>query len=219
MFALGVLVSPLALAEEYIARPITNIPYVVHNAGIGIGEHSARAYLWAEQGETGEAIVEGLETVKSFSEGFVAGASVGVPVAGSVERSVAGATVSTLESRAASVPRPPGLTPQQAANWERAVVEAERRVAAAKSKYGGEGIVNMAISRQQALNRMQGLSTQVERHLAKIAAEPSSQAVAHWRTEIRAWLGEIERLTPNVGKKTGAEWTSKVAEWRRLIGE
>ena len=134
---------------------------------------------------------------------------------------VVGAATLGLSLRApvSSVRQPPGLTPQQAANWERAVVEAERRVAAAKLKYGGEGIVNMAISRQQALNRIQGLSAPVEEHLAKIAAEPSSQAVAHWRKEIRAWLGEIERLTPHIGKKTGDVWTNRVAEWRRLLGE
>jgi Domain of unknown function (DUF4157) len=134
----------------------------------------------------------------------------GSATVGSAERAGAGAS---------SMPRPSGLTPQQAANWERSVAEAERRVAEAKVKYGGEGIVNMAISRQQALNRMQGLTPRIEEHLAKIAADPRSQAVSHWRTEIHAWLGEIERLIPHVGKKTGAEWRSIVAEWRRRLGE
>jgi RHS repeat-associated protein len=89
MFVLGSAATPLALAEEYMARPITNIPFVVHNAGIGIGEHIGRAYLWQQQDETGETVVESLETIKSFSTGFVAAASVAAPVAGAIESRVA----------------------------------------------------------------------------------------------------------------------------------
>ena len=92
---LGVLAtaaSPLALAEEYLARPLANVPYTVHNAGIGIGEHAARATLLAERGETGEAVVEGLQSVTSFSQGFVAAGSVAVPVAGALESRAAQAT-------------------------------------------------------------------------------------------------------------------------------
>lgn len=102
MFVLGTLVSPLALAEEYVARPITNIPFVVHNAGIKIGEHSARAYLWAEQGEYGEATVDVLEGVKSFSHGFVAAASVAAPIAGTLESRAVSSTTAIVEGRMAS---------------------------------------------------------------------------------------------------------------------
>lgn len=101
MFVLGTLASPLALAEEYIARPITNVPFVVHNSGIKIGEHSARAYLWAEQDEYGEATVEGLHAITSFSEGFIAAASVAAPVAGALESRVAGASSAVIEQRVA----------------------------------------------------------------------------------------------------------------------
>lgn len=88
-FVLGLAAGPLALAEEYISRPITNVPFTVHNAGIGIGEHAARAYLWSEQGETGEAVVEGLHVVRDSATGFVAAGSVAVPVAGAVESRLA----------------------------------------------------------------------------------------------------------------------------------
>jgi len=98
MFVLGT----LALAEEYIARPITNIPFVVHNAGIKIGEHSARAYLWAEQGEYAEATADVLEAVKSFSHGFVAAASVAAPIAGTLESRAVGSTAAVIEGGAAS---------------------------------------------------------------------------------------------------------------------
>jgi len=90
MFALGTLAFPLAMAEEYIVRPIANIPYTVHNAGRSIGEHTARAVLFARQGETGEATVEGLHAIQSFSEGFVAAGSVAAPLA---SRAAGGANV------------------------------------------------------------------------------------------------------------------------------
>jgi RHS repeat-associated protein len=96
MFVLASAAALPALAEEYIARPTANIPFAVHNAGLKIGEHGGRAYLWNEQGETGEAVVESLEAVVSTSEGFVAGASVGVPVTGAIESRVAAARASIV---------------------------------------------------------------------------------------------------------------------------
>jgi hypothetical protein len=101
-FVLGVAAGPFALAEEYIARPIVNIPYTVQNAGIGIGEHLGRAYLWSEQGEYGEATVEVLHSVVNFSSGFNSAATVAVPVAGALESRVAAATTATVESRVVS---------------------------------------------------------------------------------------------------------------------
>ena len=98
-FTLGVLAAPWALAEEYIARPLANIPYTVHNAGIGIGEHAGRAYLWTQQDEYGEAALEGLHVVRDASTGFVAAASVAAPAAGALESraatTVAGETSSS----------------------------------------------------------------------------------------------------------------------------
>lgn len=85
LYGLATLLSPLALAEEYLARPICNVPFVMHNAGMQIGEHSARAYLWAQQGEYGEMTVDILEATKSGAEGFNAGLSIGMPVAGALE--------------------------------------------------------------------------------------------------------------------------------------
>lgn len=101
MFTLGLASGPLALAEEYVARPVTNIPYVVHNAGIGIGEHAGRAYLWAQQGESGEAVVEALRATVDASMGFVVAASAAAPVAGAVESRAASvtATESTVQRR------------------------------------------------------------------------------------------------------------------------
>ncbi len=95
-FVLGLAAGPLALAEEYVARPITNVPFVMHNAGIGIGEHAGRAYLWAQQDEPLEATVEVLHAIQDTSEGMVAGLSVGIPVAGAIESRLAASTTTTV---------------------------------------------------------------------------------------------------------------------------
>jgi RHS repeat-associated protein len=102
---LAVLAAPLAGAEEYVGRSLANVPFVVHNAGIGIGEHIGRAYLWSQQGESGEAVVEGLRATVSFSEGFVAAASVAQPIAGSLESKVANVSPSVEGSQAPATSR------------------------------------------------------------------------------------------------------------------
>jgi RHS repeat-associated protein len=92
LYVLAGLAAPLAGAEEYIGRPLANVPFMVHNAGIKIGEHIGRAYLWSQQGETGEAIVESLEAVKSTSQGIVAGLSWGIPISGAIKSRVVSTT-------------------------------------------------------------------------------------------------------------------------------
>jgi hypothetical protein len=79
---LGTAAAPVALAEEYVFRPLTNIPFVVHNAGLGVGEHAARATVLAQQGKLAETFVEGLMAVRDFATGFVTAASVLEPLAG-----------------------------------------------------------------------------------------------------------------------------------------
>jgi RHS repeat-associated protein len=89
MGVLAVAAEPLALAEEYIARPITNVPFTMKNAGVHIGEHSARAYEWAQQGEYGEMTLDLLYATQAGTEGFNAGLSVGIPVSGAIESKLA----------------------------------------------------------------------------------------------------------------------------------
>ena len=102
LFVLATAATPLALAEEYIARPITNVPFVMQNAGTGIGEHTGRAILWAEQEEYAEATLEGLYVVQDASSGMLAGLSVGAPVAGAVESRLATRALATAESSTAT---------------------------------------------------------------------------------------------------------------------
>jgi len=106
---LAVLSAPLAAAEE-LTRSVENVPFTVENAGIGIGEHAARAELWAEQDEYGEATVEGLHAVSDFSTGFVAAGSVAAPVGAALESRLAEASELEVASQA------PGAT--VATSWQ-----------------------------------------------------------------------------------------------------
>jgi RHS repeat-associated protein len=94
---LATLAAPLAGAEE-LARGVLNTPYAVENAGIGIGEHIGRAYLWAQQGEYAEATVDSLQSIVDFSTGFNAAASVALPVAGALESKVATGVTGNLSA-------------------------------------------------------------------------------------------------------------------------
>jgi RHS repeat-associated protein len=103
--------------------------------------------------------------------------------------------------------------------WQQFLPEASRRLQAAVQRYGDYGLQAMGIGRQKALQHIETLVPHIETHLAKIAAEPLSQAVGHWRTEVRAALGVMERMLPHIGKKTAAEWGPRIAEWWTRIGE
>ena len=96
-FTLATLASPVAYAEEYIGRPIANVPFTMQNAGKEIGEHAGRAYLWQQQGETGEAVVDVLQAVVSTSKGVNAGLSVGIPVSGALESTFARSATPVVE--------------------------------------------------------------------------------------------------------------------------
>jgi hypothetical protein len=72
----------------------------------------------------------------------------------------------------------------------------------------------MSTTRKKALERLEGLAPRVEEHLAKIAAAPDSDAVSHWKTEIRNWLAQMQIATEHVGKKTGGLWAERIARFR-----
>jgi hypothetical protein len=86
----------------------------------------------------------------------------------------------------------------------------------------------MALSRQQAIDRLTGLEESVlwhlDEHIPQTIGQPPT-AVPHWRKEVGGFLNDMERLanSPNLGKKTTAEWQAKIAEMRRrltgLLGE
>jgi hypothetical protein len=71
--------------------------------------------------------------------------------------------------------------------------------------------------RAKALERLEGLAPQVVKHLAKIAGNPEGREVPHWIKEISNWLNQMEAVLPYVGKKTGAQWSAKINEWRQAL--
>jgi hypothetical protein len=72
----------------------------------------------------------------------------------------------------------------------------------------------MAISRKDALRRLEGLAPRVEEHLSKIAVEPTSRDVPHWTKEIDSWIKQMEELATHVGKRTSALWLARIAKWK-----
>lgn len=53
----------------------------------------------------------------------------------------------------------------------------------------------LAENNKQIRKRIAGLQEQIDKHRKKLDKEPESQAANHWRNEIAAWQGEIERLS------------------------
>jgi hypothetical protein len=74
------------------------------------------------------------------------------------------------------------------------------------------------MNRKKALRRLNGLASQIEEHLAKIADAPGSQDLPHWVWEVRSWIGQVEQVLPNVGKKTSQEWQRRIDEWKDKLG-
>jgi hypothetical protein len=75
----------------------------------------------------------------------------------------------------------------------------------------------MAISRQDALKRLNGLAPRVQEHLQKLAEHPESWDASHWKQEAASWLDQMEAVLPHVGKKTGSTGPSKSLQWRNEL--
>jgi hypothetical protein len=76
----------------------------------------------------------------------------------------------------------------------------------------------MAMSRKDALKRLNGLRPRVEGHLQKIANNPASKDVPHWTREIESWIRQMEDVLPHIGASTSAEWSRRIAEWNAKLG-
>jgi hypothetical protein len=84
----------------------------------------------------------------------------------------------------------------------------------------------MALSRKQALRRLQGLEGAVlwhfDEHIPKEIGN-APEAIAYWRKEVGGFLEEMQRLSEHTGTRTAAEWQARIAFMRRrliaLLGE
>jgi hypothetical protein len=110
------------------------------------------------------------------------------------------------------------VAPKGAKTVEDFLPEAQRRLDATKAKYGNVEAQMMAMSRKDALKRLNGLGPRVEEHLGKIANNPGSRDIPHWTGEIDTWIKQMEDVLPHVGDKTAAEWAAKIAEWKARLG-
>jgi RHS repeat-associated protein len=159
----------------------------------------------------------GVQNLGIFGYGFAGPGTIGLPAlatlgvfAGGTGLGYGAASLSLVVPETAEVAT-------SAPAWTDFLPQAAQRLAQARLTYGGVGMTMMAISRSQALNRMQGLAVQVEAHLSKIAADPASLDANHWRVEVQAFLGEITRLSSNVGVRTGAQWVEQIAAWTKAL--
>ncbi len=75
----------------------------------------------------------------------------------------------------------------------------------------------MARTRKAALDKIESLVAEVEDHVAKIAAYPGHSAMDHWKGEARTWLRDMEAMLRHVGKKTSAQWQTRIDAWRAAI--
>lgn len=78
-------------------------------------------------------------------------------------------------------------------------------------------VLNMAMSRKDAIKRMESLVPRVEEHIQKIIKSPNSRDVPHWQGEIKAWLDTMENAAPHAGKATSEEWLFRIRNWRLLL--
>ena len=76
----------------------------------------------------------------------------------------------------------------------------------------------MGSRRSAALNTLLELSPEVILHLEKIRRQPDAWACAHWRTEVRGWLRQMERELGRIGKRTRAEWKARIDGWWNEVG-
>ncbi len=80
----------------------------------------------------------------------------------------------------------------------------------------------MALSRKQALKRLEGEEEAIRYHLDKHIPEligKRPQTVDYWRREVSKHIDKLEELAEKVGGKTADEWRQKVAEYRRRLKE
>jgi hypothetical protein len=135
--------------------------------------------------------------------------------------SAGSAVVEAGTARVASSDASSGGLPMAPKSWQDFLPEAQKRLQATKQRLGNPSgdIVAMAMPRKKALERIESLAPQVEKHLEKIANQPGSRDVPHWRTEIQAWLKSMEEAAPHTGKKTSAEVAERIAEWKRRLGD
>ena len=123
-----------------------------------------------------------------------------------------------VRSPSPKIARPSKASPPHFTDFADEAAEIQANAVRSRGLNPNQKVLSMAMSRKDALRRLDALAPQVEKHLQKIASNPGSRDVAHWQAEIRAFLDQMESAVPHVGKKTCATWAERIAEYRRLLG-
>jgi len=71
--------------------------------------------------------------------------------------------------------------------------------------------------RKRALNKLDGLSEQITKHLQKIEGDPTCRAVRHWKAEVCEWIQQAESLLDDVGKRTADQLRDKINGWKEQL--
>jgi hypothetical protein len=75
----------------------------------------------------------------------------------------------------------------------------------------------MAMSRKDALKKLDSRARQAEWHLAKIAENRGHSSIRKWKHEVGNWLREMQEVLPHVGKKTAEEWQARIDIYRTAL--
>jgi hypothetical protein len=75
----------------------------------------------------------------------------------------------------------------------------------------------MSRKRRDALEKIESLVPEVERHVARVLSSPDHSSRDKWQGEALGWIRQMEALLPHVGKKTAAEWQARLDGWRTAL--
>ena len=68
----------------------------------------------------------------------------------------------------------------------------------------------MGVGRRRALENLNELSPELETHIRKLLEDPGNTSAAHWDAEVRAFLGKMLRVLPEVGRRTRQFWQQRL---------
>jgi hypothetical protein len=77
----------------------------------------------------------------------------------------------------------------------------------------------MARKRKEALEKIESLVPEVDRHVERVLANPGHSSRRKWKHEALSWLHQMEALLPHVGQKTAAKWQARINSWRAALAE